>query len=210
MNACVARWVSRITPYGLYGAMKAGLRECRSVLDLGCGTDSMVRHFTAGRWVVGFDRYMPSLLANREKTAYAAQVNGDILALPFKDRSVDAVVSLDVIEHLDREDGFRMLDLMERVARRRVILLTPNGFVPQAASDNPWQLHRSGWTVEDFRRRGYVVYGLYGWKSLRGEYARLVRKPRFLWEVVSALSQPFVQRHPERAFMLLAVRTVEI
>jgi SAM-dependent methyltransferase len=198
--------LARITPYGLYDFLRRALKECRSVLDLGCGTDSMVQQFTAGRFVVGVDRYLPSLERNREVSSYAALVNGDIMDLPFAPKSVDAVVALDVIEHFGKADGLRLLRAMERTARRRVIVYTPNGFVPQAASDNPWQQHLSGWTVEEFRVRGYAVYGIYGRKDLRGEYARLIRRPRLWWELVSAASQFRVGRRPEEAFALLAVR----
>jgi hypothetical protein len=168
------------------------------------GTDSMVQQFTAGRFVVGVDRYLPSLERNREVSSYAALVNGDIMDPPFASRSVDAVVALDVIEHFGKADGLRLLGAMERTARRQDIVYTPNGFVPQAASDNPWQEHLSGWTVEEFRARGYAVYGIYGRKDLRGEYARLIRRPRLWWELVSAVSQIRVWSQPAEAFALLA------
>jgi len=169
----------------------------------------MIQQFTRGRFVVGVDRYLPSLKRNRELSTYSALVNSDIHALPFGPQSFDAVVALDVIEHFQREDGFRLLDAMERTARRRVVVYTPNGFVPQAAGDNPWQEHRSGWTVDDFMTRGYLVYGIYGRKDLRGEYARLTRRPRILWEAVSAFSQLGLRDRPAEAFALLAVRRVD-
>lgn len=100
-----------------------------------------------------------------------------LVALPtFKDRSFDLVFALDVIEHLEKPDGGRMLSEMERVARRRVLIFTPNGFYPQE-SDDPWQVHRSGWTHADFRPRGYTVglvdfdYGKHGLEPLRGLWA---------------------------------------
>jgi SAM-dependent methyltransferase len=201
--------VARITPYGLYWTMRRALRDCRSILDLGCGTDSMVQQFTHGRFVVGVDRYLPSLRRNQELSSYSALVNGDIAESPFGSGSFDAVVALDVIEHFEKEAGFRLLGAMERVARRRVVVFTPNGFVPQAAGENPWQEHRSGWTVEEFEARGYVVSGVYGYGALRGEYARLRRRPRVLWEAVSALSQVYVSRHPHSAFALFAVRALD-
>lgn len=204
-----AGWIGRLVPYGLYGPMAAALEGCDTVLDLGCGTASMVQHFCDGRRVIGLDRYFPSLIENRLRTSYAAWVHADLRALPFGPRSVDAVTALDVLEHLDKEEGAFRLAEWEMIARKRVILLTPNGFVPQPASDNPWQEHRSGWTPEDFEERGYDVRGVYGWKRLRGAYARLRFRPKWFWEVVSALSQPLVSRWPRQAFHLLAVKPLD-
>ena len=77
------------------------------------------------------------------------------------DKSVDTVFALDFIEHLEKEDGFRMLREAERVARCQIVVYTPLGFFPQSYDDPAkpdrwgmdggyWQTHRSGWNLEDF------------------------------------------------------------
>ena len=77
------------------------------------------------------------------------------------DKSVDTVFALDFIEHLEKEDGLRMLREAERVARRQVVVYTPHGYFPQSYDDPEkldrwgmdggyWQTHRSGWELEDF------------------------------------------------------------
>jgi methyltransferase family protein len=77
------------------------------------------------------------------------------------DKCVDTVFALDFIEHLEKEDGLRMLREAERVARRQVLVYTPLGFFPQSYDDPAkpdrwgmdggyWQTHRSGWQPEDF------------------------------------------------------------
>ena len=77
----------------------------------------------------------------------------------FPDKSVDTVFALDFIEHLEKQDGLRMLREAERVARRQVVVYTPHGFFPQSHNDEHdrwgmdggyWQTHRSGWDLEDF------------------------------------------------------------
>jgi hypothetical protein len=166
----------------------------------------MIQQFTQGRFAVGVDRYLPSLLRNRSLCRYSALVNGDILDLPVSAGSFDAVVALDVIEHFEKEAGYRLLDTMERTARRRVIVYTPNGFVPQTATDNPWQQHLSGWTIGDFVARGYTVSGAYGWKRLRGEESRLLWRPRWFWEFISCFSQGVVSFNPGLGFGLCAVK----
>lgn len=207
------RWIvgsalARYRPYGLHAALSAGLAGCRTVADVGCGSYSVLRYFTPGRLILGIDRHEPSLRNNGN--LYAGLVLSDVLAAPVGAKSVDAAVSLDVIEHLERADGERLIEAMEAMARRSVVIYTPNGFLPQKASaDNPWQLHRSGWTVEDFRQRGYTVYGINGAKGLRTEYAVLHRHPRALWEIVARLSHLRTFGAPERAFALCAVKRLK-
>lgn len=80
-------------------------------------------------------------------------------ALP--DDSIDSVFALDVIEHLEREDGFELLRQARRVARRQVTIFTPLGYMPQDYDEATkkdrwgmqggfWQTHRSGWEPADF------------------------------------------------------------
>jgi hypothetical protein len=75
------------------------------------------------------------------------------------DKCVDSVFALDFIEHLEKEEGLRMLAEAERLARVQIVVYTPNGFFPQSHNGptdrwgmdgGRWQTHRSGWTPEDF------------------------------------------------------------
>lgn len=79
----------------------------------------------------------------------------------FPDKSVDTVFAIDFIEHLEKEDGLNMIREAQRVARRQVVIFTPQGFFPQSYEDPQkldrwgmdggyWQTHRSGWLPEDF------------------------------------------------------------
>ncbi len=69
----------------------------------------------------------------------------DVRELPYRDRSFDAVVALDVVEHFEKPDALRMLLELERVSRSLVVVVTPSGFVPQPPTeDEPWQEHRCG------------------------------------------------------------------
>lgn len=74
-------------------------------------------------------------------------------------KSVDSVFLLDVIEHLDKNEGIRLLRETETIARKQIIIFTPLGFMPQNHSDekDAWGLeggrfqdHKSGWTINDF------------------------------------------------------------
>lgn len=76
------------------------------------------------------------------------------------DKSVDSVFLIDLIEHLERDEGHQLLRECRRIARRQIVLFTPLGFMPQEyqADDvdgwglrgGEWQAHKSGWTPDDF------------------------------------------------------------
>jgi len=49
---------------------------------------------------------------------------------------------------------------MERVAKRNIILTTPNGFLRTSAGpeDNPEETHLYGYTVNELKKIGFKVY----------------------------------------------------
>jgi len=71
----------------------------------------------------------------------------------FKENSFDCVLASDVIEHFSKEEGYKLIEMMEKIARRKVIIYTPNGFLKQGEYDNnPWQVHKSGWNVKEMKK----------------------------------------------------------
>ena len=166
--------------------IRFALAGCQTVLDVGCGNCSPMR-FLEHTHLVGVDGYAPALDEARRHGTHNEFVLGDVkrIADLFPNRRFDACIALDVIEHLQKEDGWRMLEAMERLATRRVVIFTPNGFVPQKSKDGDLQEHLSGWTADEMRPRGYRVFGMYGPKSLRGEYHRIKYQPRPFWVLLS-------------------------
>ncbi|MBI2549616.1 class I SAM-dependent methyltransferase [Candidatus Woesearchaeota archaeon] len=200
--------------------LEKAVGDCKTLLDVGCGSNSPVKLFQHRLYSVGVDAFKPSVeKAKGEKTHNKYYVM-DVLEIgkAFKPGSFDCVLASDVIEHLAKEDGYKLLDMMEKIARRKVIIFTPNGFMPQAAYEgNPWQLHKSGWAVNEMRKRGYKVTGVNGFKPLRWggcegkfgeEFTSIRLKPKYFWLVVSDLTQLFLRKHPERAFQILCVKTM--
>jgi len=160
---------------------------------------------------VGADAHVPSILAARAASSHHDYCCIDLndLGSVFRPKSFDCVVALDVIEHFTKSDANVLLDAMERIARMRVIVMTPNGFLPQAAShDNPFQQHISGWTAGEMRARGYDVIGMNGWRALRGEYAE-PRRPKWLTERLSLATEEWFEARPQHAFHLFCVKNVD-
>lgn len=154
---------------------------------------------------VGVDGYRPALEASRQRGVHDEYMEADITRLELPARSFDAVLMMDLIEHLDRDDGDRLIERMIAVAARKLIVFTPNGFVEQNEyDDNPLQVHRSGWSVADFERRGFRVIGAKGWSKLRGRGSS-PRRPTAITRPLLSVSQPLVERMPQHAYSLLAV-----
>lgn len=177
-----------------------------SVLDIGCGTASPIRFFTFQR-SVGLDAYGPALNEARKRkthTKYVKAASGRILRL-FK-KEFDAVVALDLIEHLDKNDGYQLINDMKKLAKKKVIIFTPNGFLPQYAKKNKYQIHKSGWTTDDFTRKGFHVKGMLGPKFLRSGGHGITKKPFIFWALFSEIAQfTYIKTRPEKAAALLAV-----
>lgn len=69
---------------------------------------------------VGLEASEALALATRERTAVS--VRGDALALPFADAGVDIVTCSQVLHHFGEPEALRLIQEMNRVARRCVII----------------------------------------------------------------------------------------
>jgi SAM-dependent methyltransferase len=186
------------------------LEGCETVLDLGCGRglNSPLQGMALTQ-AVGVDIFQPYLEECRQKNIHSDYIQADIREIEFEDGSFDAVLMLEVLEHFSKEEGRRLLDRCSRWARKKVIISTPNGYLWQDGFDNnPFQEHKSGWSVEELRRLGFSVTGFLGWKRLRSYRARLHYQPALLWEVISDLTQTVTYHCPGLASRLLAVKIV--
>lgn len=175
-----------------------------TVVDVGCGSGSRSAP-RALALAIGVDIHFPSVEGVRRRRARLAAMCASLHCLPIGNGAVDAVVALDVIEHFVKDEATALLSEFERVARRAIIVMTPNGFLPQPGTpENPFMEHRSGWSTTDLTALGYSVHGINGWRALRGAYAA----PRFgaVGNVLSLASQPLARRHPSKAFHLLGVK----
>jgi SAM-dependent methyltransferase len=194
--------------------LRRGARGYTTLLDVGCGSEgSPFGYFNAspGQKRTGIDTFEKSIEASRAAGIHDSYIVGDIFALVDDDAfpRYDCVVALDVIEHFEKERGLAFMDAIERIAAKRVIIFTPNGFLPQEPFDgNEFQRHLSGWYPDEFRNRGYRVYGAHGLKQLRGDFAEPSVKPRKIGLMLSLASQWIALAFPQLAFHLFAVKDV--
>jgi hypothetical protein len=192
-------------------ALRRALLGCQSVLDIGCGASPIMRTIGVPR-IVGVDGYEPSVGEAKRLKTHDEMIHGDVreLAQYFKPKQFDACVGLDVIEHLVKPDGLKMMHAMEKIAAKKVIIFTPCGFLQQRHTANDdLQEHLSGWEPAEMAGYGYQVAGYLGPKTLRGEYHAIKGRPRSLWSIVSLMGH-FVWTHhrPEKAAAILCVKDV--
>lgn len=207
LKARVRRFRLRYFPDALTKVLRRELAGMHSVLDLGCGSDSRLQFVQGIAHKVGVDAFQPSLDQAVAKGIYHEVHCAKLDQLDLPHKAFDAVIALDVIEHFEKAEGLAFLKKMEALASKKVILFTPNGFLPQAPFDgNPWQEHKSGWDCGELRALGYRVEGVLGLKGLRREGHLSVIWPQYLGEKISELTHLWTARRPERDAALLAVK----
>lgn len=133
------------------------------VLDIGCGLRPQTYfkpklHLCCEpheEYVERLERWF-----GNESGVYVIKSTADQLLGRLRDKSVDSIFVIDVIEHLTQADGRELLRECERLARRQIVVFTPLGYMPQDYDDGEvdgwglhgakWQRHLSGWTPADF------------------------------------------------------------
>lgn len=192
--------------------LKRELNDCHSVLDLGCGLDSPIKYCNV-YYSVGVEAFESYIKTSKDKKIHNAYILANISELNFKPKSFDAVILIEVLEHLTKEEGIHLLEKVETWAKKKVVVTTPNGYLPQGEmSNNPYQVHRSGWTVDEMKGRGYKGYGMAGLKFFRTEnnsahmedeeaiFSTIRFRPRLFWMIVSELTQAVTYYFPKTAF----------
>lgn len=190
-------------------ALRKALLGCESVLDIGCGA-SMTMRYLGVPHPVGAEGYPPSVEKARANNTHDELVLCNVAELSsrFEPGQFDACVALDVIEHMKKPDGLKLMEDMERIAKKRVVFFTPSGFLSQGHTDSDdLQVHLSGWEPSEMEGHGYEVFGLLGPKKWRGEYHMLKKKPAAFWGLMSLAAQcAWSKHHPEDAAAILCVK----
>lgn len=191
------------------------------ILDLGSGFGGVWNN-VKGRTVFSELKILITLididsdLLNRASVNSLPQAKFDLQVglLPnclekFATDSFDLVLGIDLIEHLSKEDGYRLLYEIDRIGKMSSMLVTPNGFVWQPpALNNRYNAHISSWTSEELKTLGWTrIRGLVGFRSYWGPYSQPLRQPTnsFWWEFY-ALQKIIASFFPKVAFSILAVK----
>lgn len=148
-------------------------KSAETLLDVGSGKGlpmEMLKTHMGFKKTVGVDLFEPYIKEAKTKAIHDEYVLGDVRRMTFQDKSFDVVISLQVLEHMPKKDAWKLLDKMERIAKKQVIVATPIGEMYHPAEDaNPLQLHKSTFEPQDFQEHGYRVLK-FGRKSILGEH----------------------------------------
>lgn len=182
-------------------------KQSVALLDVGCGNGRISSLLTDRAYLnyVGLDIFLPYLEQARLRFPRGNYILCDIRYLPIRDKTFDTVLSMSVLEHLEREEGLKLITDLQRVARRQVIVWIPIGFMEslEAKDNNPAQVHRSGWTENDMISLGFIVKQRYGFQKA---WLRIATS-RILSFIVSLL-YPVIRAIPHSPGEMLCVKNI--
>jgi len=96
------------------------LRNCRKVLDAGCGRGQFIKLNPFGADVSGID-FIESDIDKLKKEGFNVKCVDLKKKLPYKNSSFDGIISSHVLEHIDNPD--MMLSEFKRILKKEGILL---------------------------------------------------------------------------------------
>ena len=95
--------------------------DVQTILDAGCGNGIITNKLIAKYQVTGLD-ISPAAL----KYLQCPSVQASITEIPFPDRSFDAVICNEVLEHLDNVSLQKAFPELKRVAKKYIIISVPH------------------------------------------------------------------------------------
>lgn len=148
-------------------------KSAKTILDVGSGRGlpmEMIKMRLNVEKSVGVDLFEPYIRESKKKRIHNEYVLVDIRKMKFPEKSFDVVMALQVLEHLPKKEAWHVLKIMEKIAKKQVIIATPIGeMYHPAVDDNKLQLHRSHFYPEEFEKRGYKITKV-GIKAITGEH----------------------------------------
>ena len=134
-----------------------------TVLDLGCGAG---HPFIGTEFpiLIGVDVWKRKFYMPEYDQVWFHDIR-KILEL-YPQKFFDVLTCIDVIEHLEKEEGFKLMEDAEKIAWNKVIIFTPKKWSENKESvenksywsyGNKYNYHKSHWTEKDFTDRGYKI-----------------------------------------------------
>ncbi len=83
--------------------LKRKLSDCKTVLDLGCGYNSPIQYCKVS-FSVGVELFEPYLQESKKRGIHNQYIKADIRKVEFGSKSFDAVLCLEILEHLPNDN----------------------------------------------------------------------------------------------------------
>lgn len=143
----------------------------KTLLDVGCGYGRWASLVSTNYWetesgepmeVDGFDAFLPNVALCLKKNVYR-RVWQQQLPSALSGRW-DTVLASEILEHLDEEHVPEVLETLEKAAKRRIIITTPNWAYFRGGGDtivgyNEFEAHKTYIPRDYFLERDYTVVG---------------------------------------------------
>ncbi len=159
--------------------------SAKNILDVACGKGlpmMVLKQKINFREIYGVDLYEPYINFCKQKGIHDFYTLCDARKLPFKNKTFDIVMALQVLEHIDKKESFKVLEDLERIARKQVIISTPIGKTFHPAVDgNKLQLHKSGFVPKELEEKGYKVIKM-GRREIEGTNGLIDRYQSGIWK----------------------------
>lgn len=135
----------------------------RTLIDVGGGTGICGMPEWSKDGIVSFDVLDVFLTTEPPRGARFTLGDAREVVAIYGRRSFDVVLCTEVVEHLPKSDGLKLLQDLRSIARRCVVVTTPYGFMHHDPADcpgepwakNPYQKHLSGFLPEELEAIGY-------------------------------------------------------
>lgn len=190
-----------------------------TVLDVGCGDGHLAQWINhKGNYkVLGVDINKDDLqIAKKRLTSYNKPIYDDLIKMdltkemPFK-KKFDVVLCSQVVEHFEKDKALKLIQKIEKLAKKRIIIATINGFFQfDHRIPSKYDIHLSGWSSKEFTLRDYKVQG----SGLRLIYKPGALKdllPKFLHPIlfsISYMATPLLRFFHAPALFLIAYRDI--
>nr|HID59541.1 class I SAM-dependent methyltransferase [Desulfobacterales bacterium] len=175
--------------------IRSGVLGHHLVLDIGCGVGQGAGYFLESGRYVGVEVEHSTVLKAKETHPSASFVQADAAMLPFHDRSVPAVLALEVIEHLPPEDAWNLAREVRRVLRPggRLFLSTPDGrssLAKRLIGSYTAAAHVREYTPKEIRE----MFTTTGFQLIE---ERALSMPQFPCGVIGATALQVIAEYPE-------------
>ena len=134
-----------------------------TVVDVGCGDGHLMAwiNWRHQHEVTGIDINQIDLDQATTRNVYKRLIRLDLASEELPREKFDVVLCSQTVEHIPKQQALVLIKRLEKLARKRIIIATTNGFFPydHNISHGDYDQHQSGWEPADFLQKGYKVFG---------------------------------------------------
>lgn len=183
-----------------------------TMLDIGCGDGGGTQNLSLPKSfeITGVDIFQPYINIAKKRNLYKRIIKADVRKLSYK-KKYDVVLVSHILEHMSKEDGVKLINKLENITKKRLIIISPIGDILQHDTDgNKHQVHVSSWSVEDMEKLGFNVKTqgfrlLWGGENIVAKYGIL----SYLFFIVSYIFSPLLLISPNLGTYMICTKCLK-